>query len=41
MVSKAFLNYNTNLVVPFRMDKQDAKTVASCDNNHTDMAKVI
>jgi phospholipase C len=37
-LSKALLNNNTNLVVPFRMDKQDAKTVASCDNNHTDTA---
>jgi phospholipase C len=37
-LSKALLNNNTNLVVPFRMDKQDAKTVASCDNNHTYMA---
>ena len=33
-LTKALLN-NTNLVDPFRMDKQDAKTVASCDNNHT------
>jgi phospholipase C len=33
-LTKALLN-NTNLVDPFRMDKQDAKTVASCDNNPT------
>ena len=34
-LTKALLNNNTNLVDPFRMDKQDAKTVASCDNNPT------
>jgi phospholipase C len=34
-LSKALLNNNSNLVAPFRMDKQDAKLVASCDNNHT------
>src|ERR687896_1025799 len=34
-LTKALLNNNTNLVDPFRMDKQDAKMVASCDNNHT------
>ncbi len=34
-LTKALLNNNTNFVDPFRMDKQDAKTVASCDNNHT------
>jgi len=34
-LTEALLNNNTNLVDPFRMDKQDAKTVASCDNNHT------
>ena len=34
-LTKALLNNNTNLVDPFRMNKQDAKTVASCDNNHT------
>jgi phospholipase C len=34
-LSKTLLNNNTNLVDPFRMDEQDAKTVASCDNNHT------
>ncbi len=33
-LTKALLN-NTNLVDPFRMDKEDAKTVASCDNNPT------
>jgi phospholipase C len=33
-LTKALLNNNT-LVDPFRMDKQDAKTVASCDNNPT------
>ena len=34
-LTKALLNNNTNLVDPFRMNKQDVKTVASCDNNHT------
>jgi phospholipase C len=34
-LTKVLLNNNTNLVDPFRMDKQDVKTVASCDNNHT------
>ncbi len=34
-LSEFHLKNNTNLVNPFRMDKQDAKIVASCDNNHT------
>jgi phospholipase C len=34
-LSKTLLNNNTNLVIPFRMNKEDVKTVASCDNNHT------
>jgi phospholipase C len=32
--SGGLLTNNTNLVDPFRLDRQDAKTVASCDNNH-------
>jgi phospholipase C len=34
-LSKALLNNNSNLVIPFRMNKEDVKTVASCDNNNT------
>lgn len=34
-LTKSFLYNNTNLNDPFRMSKDDAKTVASCDNNHT------
>jgi phospholipase C len=37
-LTKALPKNNTNLVDPFRMDKQDAKTVASFDNNHTHTA---
>ena len=34
-LTKSLLYNNTNLNDPFRMSKDDAKTVASCDNNHT------
>lgn len=34
-LSEFHMKNNTNLVNPFRMDKQDAMVVASCDNNHT------
>ena len=33
-LTKSLLFNNTNLNDPFRMSKDDAKTVASCDNNH-------
>jgi len=33
-LTKSLLYNNTNLNDPFRMNKDDAKTVASCDNNH-------
>ena len=28
------LNNNTNLINPFRLDREDSKIVAICDNNH-------
>lgn len=34
-LTKSLLYNNTNLNDPFRMSKDDAKAVASCDNNHT------
>jgi phospholipase C len=34
-LTKSLLYNNMNLNDPFRMSKDDAKTVASCDNNHT------
>ncbi len=33
-LTKSLLYNNTNLNDPFRMSKNDSKTVASCDNNH-------
>ena len=33
-LTKSLLYNNTNLNDPFRMSKDDAKIVASCDNNH-------
>ena len=33
-LTKSLLYNNTNLNDPFRMSKDNAKTVASCDNNH-------
>lgn len=34
-LTKSLLYNNMNLNDPFRMSKDDAKTIASCDNNHT------
>lgn len=34
-LTKSLLYNNTNLNDPFRMSKDDVKTVTSCDNNHT------
>jgi phospholipase C len=33
-LTKALLNNNTNFVNPFRLDRDDSKIVAICDNNH-------
>ncbi len=33
-LTKDLLNNNTNLANPFRLDRQDSKIVAICDNNH-------
>jgi len=33
-LTKSLLNNNTNLVNPFRLDRNDSKIVAICDNDH-------